>query len=298
MSEESGLQDRDAQEVDRRDEWLRDPQTRFILFRGDRALLETDLPIRPVLITPAEAASQRLDFRDAVHLGVYEAGPLLTVDLGEAADEACEEDLLRGTFRRLRTIQEPVDHATWELLSRASALLAWNRQYAACPVCGSVTIAQNGGTLRVCSNAACGRDHHPRTDPTVIVRVVSGEKCLLGRQPQFAPGLRSVIAGFVEPGETLEGAVRREVEEEVGIVVERVAYLGSQPWPFPMNLMIAFEAHAEDEAIRIDTQELEAADWYTRDRVKEEVSAGALVLPSRKSIARWMIDTWLEDLGD
>ncbi|MFC2081869.1 NAD(+) diphosphatase [Candidatus Bipolaricaulota bacterium] len=294
MSERSATQDGNAREADRHAEWPRDPKTRFILFRGESALLEADLPIRPIRVSPAELADLGLDFRDAVHLGVYEAGPLLALDLEEAADGGSESEPLRGAFRSLRGIQDPVDRLTWELLSRARALLGWNRLYAACPACGSATTPRNGGTIRVCTNAACGRNHYPRTDATVIVRVLSGEKCLLGRQPQFAPGLRSVVAGFVEPGETLEGAVRREVDEEVGIAVERIAYLGSQPWPFPMSLMIAFEAHARDETIRIDAQELEAADWYTRERVREELAAGSLVLPSRKSIARRMIDDWLE----
>jgi NAD+ diphosphatase len=298
MSERSALQGVGAQEEDQRAEWLRDPETRFILFCGEGALLETDPPIRPILVTPAGLTNLRPAFANAVHLGAYETGPLLALDLEEANDGGSEGDLLRGRFRGLRSIQEPVDSATWELLSRARALLAWNRLYVACPACGSATTPQNGGTIRVCSNAACGRNHYPRTDPTVIVRVVSGEKCLLGRQRQFAPGIRSVVAGFVEPGETLEGAVRREVEEEVGIAVERIAYLGSQPWPFPMNLMIAFEAHAQDETIRIDAQELEAADWYTRERIREELAAGSLVLPSRKSIARRMIDEWLENRSD
>jgi NAD+ diphosphatase len=127
---------------------------------------------------------------------------------------------------------------------------------------------------------------------------MSGDRCLLARQPGFRPGLWSVLAGFVEPGETLEEAVGREVAEEVGIQVDRIEYLGSQPWPFPMSLMIAFEAHARDDTLRLDTEELEAADWYSRDRVRQELAEGSLLLPSLKSISRWMIDDWLEDRSE
>lgn len=293
MTEPPTPQGGGAQEGDQRAEWLQDPETRFVLFRGESALLEADLPIRPVLVPMVELADPRLDFANAVHLGICETGPLLALDLEEADVEGFDRESRSNAFRDLRSIQEPIDRVTWRILSRARALLAWNRFFAACPTCGSATTPQSGGTIRMCSNASCGRIHYPRTDPTVIVRIIFGEKCLLGRQRKFAPGVRSVIAGFVEPGETLEGAVRREAEEEVGIAVERITYLGSQPWPFPMNLMIAFEAHACDETIRIDAQELEAADWYTRERIQEELAAGSLVLPSPKSIARWMIEDWL-----
>jgi NAD+ diphosphatase len=203
-----------------------------------------------------------------------------------------------GGFRDLGEIREPIDVGTWALLSRARSLLEWNQRLVLCPVCGAETTQYNGGAARICSNGTCKHIWFPRTDPAVIVRVVSGEKCLLARQPQYAPGLRSVLAGFVEPGETLENAVRREVREETGLEVDGTQYLGSQPWPFPMSLMIAFEAHAGDEAIRIDEQELEAADWYTRTDVRRGLAAGSLVLPSRKSIARKMIEDWLDSCAD
>lgn len=280
---------------DRVSEALRDPEARFVLFRGDDVLLKTDPPIRPALVSPGELANLTTDFRGAVFLGTHEAGPRLAIDLEEVCGRVCGRDAFLGEFQNLFGIQEPIDPQTWELLSRARALLAWNRLGAACPTCGAATKPQEGGTVRICSNATCGRIHYPRMDPTAIVRVVSDDKCLLARQPQYRPGLRSVLAGFVEPGETLEGAVRREVAEEVGIAVDRMVYLGSQPWPFPMSLMIAFEAHAQDEAIQIDRQELEAADWYTRERVQQELSTGSLVLPSKKSIARRMIEDWLEE---
>jgi NADH pyrophosphatase NudC (nudix superfamily) len=159
MSERSALQGVGAQEEDQRAEWLRDPETRFILFCGERALLETDPPIRPILVTPAGLTNLRPAFANAVHLGAYETGPLLALDLEEANDGGSEGDLLRGRFRGLRSIQEPVDSATWELLSRARALLAWNRLYVACPACGSATTPQRSACWDVSgsSRPASGR---------------------------------------------------------------------------------------------------------------------------------------------
>ena len=197
-----------------------------------------------------------------------------------------------GEFSPLGPIEEPIDSESWAVLSQARALLAWNHSMSFCPVCGGTTAAHHGGHQRVCIDPQCGRTYFPRTDPAVIVRVLLDDRCLLARSQRFRPGVRSIIAGFVEPGENLESAVRREVAEEVGLEVEDVRYLGSQSWPFPMSVMIAFEARALTDVIRIDEDEIEAADWYTREDVKRETAAGRLVLSSRKSIARRMVDGW------
>ena len=273
---------------------IHDPGTRLILFRGESVVLERDLPIRPRWFSPRDLAGLPLDQRLTINLGADDLGPRMALDVSgmEEIEEAL--GLPHGAFRSLKEVQEPIDSRTWRVLARARALLAWNEQYVVCPTCGATTAPRNGGTLRVCTDPACACLHYPRTDPSVIVRVVSRERCLLARQPRFRPGLKSVLAGFVGPGETLEEAVLREVAEEVGIVVERIEYLGSQPWPFPMNLMVAFQAHARDDEISLDADELEIAEWYTRERVRHELADGSLILPSRKSISRWMIDDWLE----
>lgn len=277
-----------------RDEMLRaalgHPEARVLLFRGEEALLETEGPVRPVLVHPRDLDGA-LD--RAVLLGDDGGRPRLALDV-EDGDPRSATSRTSGTFRSLHGLQQPIEPDTWSLLARGRALLAWHRSHRMCSVCGAPTRPQQAGMIRVCSSPTCERIHHPRTDPSVIVRVIRGERCLLARQPRFPPGRRSVLAGFVEPGETLEDAVRREVREEVGLEVGRVTYLGSQPWPFPMSLMIAFEAEARTDAIHLDDEELEAADWYTRDQVRREVNAGALILPSLKSISRRMIDEWLD----
>jgi len=295
MGESSLSREASVTDSDRLAVALRDPEARFVVFRGGDVLLETSSPIRPVLVPPTDLADLTTDHRAAVLLGTYEFGPRLALDLEDVSGSEAVENVFGGEFRSLSGIREPIESQTWALLSRARSLLTWIGSLAVCPRCGAATQGQEGGAVRLCTNAECGLIHYPRTDPTVIVRVVSGEKCLLARQPGHAPGLRSVIAGFVEPGETLENAVRREVAEEVGIFVERIVYLGSQPWPFPLNLMIAFEARARTETIHMDANELEAADWYTREGARREIDKGSLVLPSRKSIARRMIEDWLED---
>jgi NAD+ diphosphatase len=282
---------------------LVDPESRFVLFCGDRAFLRHRM-IDPVVCTGEQVRGLGTRIGDAVLLGYDAKTAWFALDIGdrdrtERDERGADERLLRrGEFVELRSIQEPVDVGAWALLSQARALLAWNRAQAHCPACGAPTIARAGGHLRVCSDSGCGRIQFPRTDPAIIVRVLFEDRCLLARQPRFHANLRSVIAGFVEPGESLEGGVRREVSEEIGVEVGDVRYLGSQPWPFPMSLMVAFEARAQSGDIRIDEDELEAADWYTRDCALREIGEGRLVLPSRKSIARRMIDGWLEGRAD
>jgi NAD+ diphosphatase len=276
-----------------------DPCSRFILLNGDRALLSRDT-IEPVVFTGKQIGDWNLPTHAAVLLGFDSETAWFGLDVQDASPGQGEADEFtsyesHGEFVPLGLIEAPVEQETWALLSQASALLAWNRATAHCPICGSPTVARNGGYHRLCIDSGCGRTHFPRTDPAVIVRVLHGDRCLLARQPRFRPGLRSVIAGFVEPGESLEVSVRRETSEEVGLEVGDIRYLGSQPWPFPMSMMIAFEARALSDVIHIDGNELEAADWFTRDEVNHEILSGRLVLPSVKSIARRMIDGWLAE---
>jgi NAD+ diphosphatase len=147
--------------------------------------------------------------------------------------------------------------------------------------------------VRRCPNPACGATHFPRTDPAVIMLVVDGERCLLGRQSQWPPGMHSTLAGFVEPGESLERAVAREVREEAGIEIDDVAYHSSQPWPFPSSLMLGFTARATTTELRVDTTELEAARWFEKDWLLAHEDDDAFRLPRRDSIARRLIEDWL-----
>lgn len=269
------------------------PATRFVLFGGGEALLKPSLPIAACDVPGGLLAELDVDLSESVFLGLDGEVPWFAVDVG-AVGEAAAGGLARcGRFAALGSIQDPVDGETWSILAQAGALLAWNARSRYCPACGSPTEARNAGYARACTAPDCGALQFPRCDPAVIVRVEHDGCCLLARQPSFTPRLRSVLAGFAEPGESLETAVAREVEEEVGLRLANVSYAGSQPWPFPFSLMVGFTAEAAGDEIRVDARELESAEWFTRFRVRRELRDGSLVLPSRKSIARRLIDDWL-----
>ncbi|SEH03562.1 NAD+ diphosphatase [Nonomuraea solani] len=177
------------------------------------------------------------------------------------------------------------------LLVYAVALEAWHTTHEYCPRCGSRTEVQAGGHIRVCPRDSS--QHFPRVDPAVIMLVRDADdRCLLARGPQWPEGRLSILAGFVEPGESLEAAVVREVAEEVGVVVTNPRYLGSQPWPFPRSLMLGFFAEATTTALIPDAEEIAEARWYSREELTRALESGELRLPPPVSIARRLIETW------
>jgi NAD+ diphosphatase len=168
-------------------------------------------------------------------------------------------------------------------------MVLWHGSQRFCGRCGSPSKTESGGNTRLCINGDCGIRIFPRVDPAIIVLVSDRERCLLGRQAGWPEGRYSTIAGFVEPGESLEDAVRREVFEETNIAVHEVRYHSSQPWPFPSSLMLGFTAEASSEAILLNDGELEDARWFSR----KELESGFPKLPYRLSIARRLVDDWL-----
>jgi len=223
---------------------------------------------------------------DAVFLGLTGERPLF-------ATEALEWDPGRGHPAGLReaATELPADEAA--LAAYAASLLSWHRRHRFCSNCGAPTEATDGGHERRCP--ACGAHHFPRTDPVVIVRVVDErDRLLLGRQGSWPEGRFSVLAGFVEPGETLEEAVRREVLEESGVVVGATAYVASQPWPFPSSLMIGFNAMAAGGNPRPGDGELAEVRWFKRAEVEAAAAgSGEIALSPPYSISRRLIDRWL-----
>jgi NAD+ diphosphatase len=223
---------------------------------------------------------------DAVFLGLADGAPLFADDVGAAEPAGGHPAGLREAATEL-----PAGEAA--LAAYAGSLLAWHRRHRFCANCGAPTESRDAGHERACP--ACDAHHFPRTDPVVIVRVTDGaDGLLLGRQARWPEGRFSLLAGYVEPGETLEEAVRREVLEESGVAVDGVSYVASQPWPFPSSLMLGFDALAERGDPAPSDDELAEVRWFERAEVERAASGeGPLQLAPPYSIARRLIDAWL-----
>ncbi len=186
-----------------------------------------------------------------------------------------------------------LDASDAPIFAAALSLANWHRRHAFCSVCGQPSAPTRGGWSRACRH--CAAEHYPRADPVVIMLAEHDDRLLLGRQPLYPPGRYSALAGFVEPGETIEAAVARELFEEAGIAVRDVAYVASQPWPFPSTLMIGAIGRAESDVLTIDRDELDDARWFSRAEVEAVLDGGertAFVAPPRFAIARTLIDLW------
>jgi NAD+ diphosphatase len=274
--------------------WLRqsmaEPGTRFLLSCGTSHLVRRDpdtginpgahiafLDGRDPLVLAATASQMIL-------LGWYRGERCVLID---AAQEPTP--LPAGTqFAELRPLLGELPADQGAVLACARALLVWRARHRHCGTCGAATAASSAGHNLRCTAAACGAEYFPRIDPAVIVLVTDGEHALLGRQAGWPPGRHSTLAGFVEPGESLEDTVRREVYEETGVRVTGVTYFASQPWPFPASLMLGFHAVGQPGPIKLDG-ELEAARWFSR---AELAAADASLLPPQHTIARRLIDAW------
>ena len=225
-----------------------------------------------------------------------DAGALNTfLDPTEQHHPALAEGEVFAELRRIMTWLSPRDA---ELAATGKALYSWHESHGFCAKCGGATEVAQAGWQRNCTG--CGASHFPRTDPVVIMLITHGNSVLMGRSPGWPEGMYSLLAGFVEPGETLEAAVRREVFEESGIKVGQVSYLASQPWPFPASLMFGCQGEATSSEITIDPNEIEDALWVTREDMMD-VFAGrsTKMLPARKgAIAHFLLDNWLADRLD
>jgi NAD+ diphosphatase len=265
-------------------EALADSSSRFLPVWGDRCLASTD-PSGVVLLERATIANH-IDDDNVIFLGLFRNHPAFAIAI-DGGIEAPFQDV--GEFRDLRYLGTvlPADEAN--LCAHARALVLWHDATVFCSRCGGKAMSDAGGNMRRCSNPDCKQPMFPRTDPAIIVLVADGDRCVLGRQASWPDGRYSTIAGFVEPGESVEDAVRREVFEETNIRVGAVRYHSSQPWPFPSSLMLGFIAEANSENINLNDGELEDARWFTRDKLK----SGEVGLPFRISIARRLVDHFI-----
>jgi NAD+ diphosphatase len=268
---------------------LADPAARLYLFRGDNILLKGSDPLFAI----AEAQMFGVPMDAIVLLGWTERGPRLAAVVAETGMP--DSDELVATDLRTMAVNGTVAAEHLGALAQARSLCNWHARHGFCAVCGKPTAMRIGGYRRDCPS--CKAEHFPRTDPVVIMLAVDGDRALLGRQARFAPGMYSCLAGFVEPGETIEDAVRRETAEESGIKVGRVRYFSSQPWPFPSSLMIGCHAEALTTRVVRDEAELEECRWFDRAEVLailDGTHPAGIKAPPPMAIAHRLIRAWAE----
>ena len=276
-------------------ERLAHPESRVLPVWRDRNLVRRDDPqSAPAAVMPTAGSLGGLltDGGQLALLGLVDGIAHFALDLSHIDAPSLGD---RGEFLDLRAVGPLIDGHEGSLLAYARGLMYWHARHRFCGVCGSATESVQAGHQRRCGNPRCGTLHFPRTDPAVIMLVTSGDHCLLGRQHGWPPGMYSTLAGFVEPGESLEAAVAREVEEEAGIVVlpGSVRYHSSQPWPFPASIMLGFTAEAALAEIAVYREELDDARWFSRAEVLSCPEDERFRLPRVDSIARRLVEDWL-----
>ena len=271
------------------------PGTRHLVFTGDVPLLRQRGTALDPFFSGGELASLG-SARETALLGQDEAGAIFATRLDEAAPESGEGDSGHVSLDlRSLAVQGLLAPPLLGVMAQAKSILHWHARHRFCAQCGAPTQAAAAGWKRLCG--ACSAQHFPRTDPVVIMLVIDGDSCLVGRQPRFNPGMYSALAGFIEPGETVEAAVRREVAEESGVRVGAVAYHASQPWPFPASLMLGCFAQALSREILVDTNELEDARWLGRDEVRAMFAGhhpDGLIPPQPIAIAHHLLRAFAE----
>jgi NAD+ diphosphatase len=282
--------------VERREDvaWIRerlaDPASRlYPIWRLRNYVSDPEAP-RAVVLDPDRRAALIEAASTVVLLGVEEETAHFLIDISHL-DEAAALEL--GHAVDLRAVGVLMPQREGALLAYARGLTFWHDRHKFCGTCGSPTEVKAAGHQRQCTNPDCGAVQFPRTDPAVIMRVTHGDKILMARQAVWAQGMHSVLAGFVEPGESLEDAVAREVYEEVGLRLTRIKYFSSQPWPFPSSLMLGFSAEATSADFKVDENELESARWMTRPELLNSPEDATFKLPRKDSISRRLIEDWL-----
>ena len=264
------------------------------LMGGEMIVLKQDTPCEALFTF--EEARALAPIVETVFLGLDDGAPRFGVGLApdDAAALKTRSDLVVTDLRSI-AVQGLVAGEHLPPIAEAKAVLHWHARHRFCSNCGAPTVAVDAGWRRDC--AECQAQHFPRTDPVVIMLAIDGDDCLLGRSPRFIPNMWSCLAGFLEPGETIEDAVRRETLEEASITTGRVRYLASQPWPFPSSLMIGCYAEATSREIVVDTEELEGARWFSKEELARMLMRrheAGLTTPPPVAIAHHIIRSFVE----
>jgi len=264
----------------------------FVIWRGQVLVNSAFSPV-------AVEVTDRAFARTASIVPVFtQGGESIAVYILEAADEpsaqaAVSEIAPGAVFAELMIELGRYDAGVRTTIVRAIAIERWSNRYRFCPACGAALRWTSDSVAKICTNPARVHRHFPRLDPAIIVLVTDGDRALLGRSARYPPGFYSTLAGFVEPGESVEAALRREVYEEAGIRVGATRYFDSESWPFPRSLMLGFFAEARSDAIALGDAELEDARWFDRQELRELQARMRVARPFFDTIARRLIDTWL-----
>ena len=276
-----------------------DPKAMAYVIGWDLIVMKRREPVSDPLFTMAQARAVE-GAAEAVFLGLIDGAPRFGVGITPAAAETLKSrDGFHVTDLRSIAVQGLVMSDHLPPIAEAKAVLHWHARHRFCPNCGAATHPVCGGWKRDCPQ--CKTEHFPRTDPVVIMLAVNDNRCLLGRSPRFVPTMWSCLAGFIEPGESIEDAVHRETREEAGITCGRVRYFASQPWPFPTSLMIGCHAEAVTRDIVVDREELEDARWFDKDEVVSMLRRQhpkGLTTPPPVAIAHHIIRAWVEGESD
>ncbi len=272
---------------------LADPATLFVpVWRARTLVQDTADGPHAVFLSNEAAAQVRMAGGPWAFLGLQGDTAVFTIDLSGVDDLLPLLPEALGRFEDMRSLAGRLTPDDAAVLAHARGLMHWRVRHGFCGNCGAACEPRSAGHAMACPQ--CGAQHFPRTDPAVIMLVHHGDRCLLGHSQRFPNStMYSTLAGFVEPGESLEEAVAREVLEESAIRVGRVSYHSSQPWPFPASIMLGFYAEALSEAITIDPSELRDARWFSRDEIRHPDRHG-FQLPRRDSIARRLIEDWMD----
>lgn len=286
---------RDAGWIEQR---LRDPQSRFVPVWRTRSLIKGR---QGVFLDGIQAAGLLTHADPVVFLGEWQDRAWFALELSTQVPENFGDVLRTGEFKDLRFSSMGLPREEAAVLAYSRALLYWHRRHRFCGRCGAPTTVCEAGHARDCNNKECAKRHFPRTDPSIIVLVTAQHEgrphCLMGRQASWPPNVYSTLAGFVEPGESLEDAVVREVYEESCVRVDAVHYHSSQPWPFPAALMLGFHADAEHQPACADGEELEDTRWFSYDEMQTALKEKKLFVPPPVSIAYRLVEAWFDAQG-